>query len=90
VIDQAIATVTDENVDLGVTMRDTLETNMESLMNLSDQLAERKSEIMDVDQAYESMRVAKAQMLQQASLGAMTAQVNSQKRVLELLGGFAA
>ncbi|MHC4885542.1 MAG: flagellin N-terminal helical domain-containing protein [Planctomycetota bacterium] len=90
IIDEALATAIQENVDLGVTMRDTLETSMEGLMNLSTQLSERKAQIMDADQAYESLRVAKGQMLQQATLAAMTTQINSQQMVLELLGGSAA
>jgi len=85
-IDAAINTVNTQRADLGA-ISNRLDSTVANLTNISTNLEAGRSRIQDADFAAESTNLAKAQILQQASM-AMLAQANASKQgVLSLLQG---
>ena len=86
VIDNAIETLNTQRAALGA-VSNRLDSTVSNLTNISTNLESGRSRIMDADFAAESTNLAKAQILQQASM-AMLAQANASKQgVLSLLQG---
>jgi flagellin len=82
--DTAIAAVTSARAGLGAS-QNVLQSAVNKLTNLSTNLSDARSRIMDTDYSAETSALAKAQILGQASI-AMLAQANqSQQNVLSLL-----
>lgn len=82
--DAAIVTVTTERARLGA-FQNRLQSAVNNLTNVSTNLTDARSRIMDTDYSAETTALAKAQILSQASI-AMLAQANqSQQNVLTLL-----
>ena len=85
-IDHAIATVNTQRAGLGA-VSNRLDNTVANLTNISTNLEAGRSRIQDADFAAESTSLARAQILQQASM-AMLAQANASKQgVLQLLQG---
>ena len=85
-IDAAIGTVNTQRANLGA-VSNRLDSTVSNLTNISTNLEAGRSRIQDADFAAESTNLAKAQILQQASM-AMLAQANASKQsVLSLLQG---
>ena len=85
-IDAAITTVNTQRANLGA-ISNRLDSTVANLTNISTNLEAGRSRIQDADFAAESTSLAKAQILQQASM-AMLAQANASKQsVLSLLQG---
>ena len=85
-IDAAISTLNTQRAELGA-VSNRLDSTVSNLTNISTNLESGRSRIMDADFAAESTNLAKAQILQQASM-AMLAQANASKQgVLSLLQG---
>ena len=83
-IDQAIASVTSQRVDLG-SMQDRIEYSVNNLQTTSMNLMAAGSQISDVDMAEEMSEYTRLNILQEANL-AMQAQANKQStQVLNLL-----
>lgn len=86
VLDMAIEKISDARSDLGA-ISNRLDSTISNLTNISTNVSEAKSQIMDADFAQESTALARAQILSQAST-AMLAQANASKQgVLSLLRG---
>ncbi|WP_300983255.1 flagellin [Roseicyclus sp.] len=86
VIDNAIETLNTQRAALGA-VSNRLDSTVSNLTNISTNLEAGRSRIQDADFAAESTQLAKAQILQQASM-AMLAQANASKQgVLSLLQG---
>ena len=86
VIDGAINKINAARGDLGA-ISNRLDNTISNLTNISTNIASSQSRIQDADFAAESTNLAKAQILQQASM-AMLAQANASKQgVLQLLQG---
>ena len=86
IIDLAIEDVNAQRADLGA-VSNRLDSTVSNLTNISTNLEAGRSRIQDADFAAESTSLAKAQILQQASM-AMLAQANASKQgVLQLLQG---
>lgn len=84
-VDDLLGTVASVRGQLGAT-GNRLESAVNTLTNASTNLSEARSRIADADYSEESVKLARAQILAQAS-SAMLAQANqSQKDVLKLLG----
>ena len=84
VVDAALETLAANRAGLGA-VANRLESTISNLMNISENTAESMSRVMDADFAAESTRLARAQILQEASV-AMLAQANSAAQtVLKLL-----
>ncbi len=82
--DLAIGAITSARADLGA-FQNRLESAINNLTNVSTNLTDARSRIMDTDYSAETTQLAKAQILSQAST-AMLAQANqSQQNVLSLL-----
>jgi len=82
--DSAIGSVTTARADLGA-FQNRLQSAVNNLTNVSTNLTDARSRIMDTDYSAETTQLAKAQILGQAST-AMLAQANqSQQNVLSLL-----
>ncbi|MFM7404128.1 MAG: flagellin [Erythrobacter sp.] len=82
--DDAIGAVTTARADLGA-FQNRLQSAVNNLTNVSTNLTDARSRIMDTDYSMETTQLAKAQILGQAST-AMLAQANqSQQNVLSLL-----
>jgi flagellin len=85
-IDAAIAQLNSQRAELGA-VSNRLDSTVSNLTNISTNLEAGRSRIQDADFAAESTNLAKAQILQQASM-AMLAQANASKQgVLSLLQG---
>lgn len=85
-IDAAIEKLNSQRAELGA-VSNRLDSTVSNLTNISTNLESGRSRIMDADFAAESTNLAKAQILQQASM-AMLAQANASKQgVLSLLQG---
>lgn len=86
VLDMAIEKISESRSNLGA-VSNRLDSTISNLTNISTNIAEAKSQIMDADFAQESTALARAQILSQAST-AMLAQANASKQgVLSLLRG---
>ncbi|MDC0882811.1 flagellin [Litorivicinus sp.] len=84
VVDAALETMASERGGLGA-VANRLESTISNLMNISENTSSAMSRVMDADFAAESTRLARAQILQEASV-AMLAQANqSAQSVLKLL-----
>jgi len=84
VVDAALETLASVRGSLGA-VANRLESTISNLMNISENTSASMSRVMDADFAAESTRLARAQVLQQASV-AMLAQANaSAQNVLKLL-----
>lgn len=84
VVDAALETMAGVRGGLGA-VANRLESTISNLMNISENTSASMSRVMDADFAAESTRLARAQVLQQASV-AMLAQANaSAQNVLKLL-----
>ena len=84
VVDAALETLASVRGGLGA-VANRLESTISNLMNISENTAASMSRVMDADFAAESTRLARAQVLQQASV-AMLAQANAAaQNVLKLL-----
>ena len=84
VVDAALETLASIRGGLGA-VANRLESTISNLMNISENTSASMSRVMDADFAAESTRLARAQVLQQASV-AMLAQANaSAQNVLKLL-----
>ena len=84
VVDAALETLAANRAGLGA-VANRLESTISNLMNISENTAESMSRVMDADFAAESTRLARAQILQEASV-AMLAQANAAAQtVLKLL-----
>jgi len=84
VVDAALETLASIRGGLGA-VANRLESTISNLMNISENTSASLSRVMDADFAAESTRLARAQVLQQASV-AMLAQANaSAQNVLQLL-----
>jgi flagellin len=84
VVDAALETLASVRGGLGA-VANRLESTIANLMNISENTAASMSRVMDADFAAESTRLARAQVLQQASV-AMLAQANAAaQNVLKLL-----
>ena len=84
VVDAALETLASVRGGLGA-VANRLESTISNLMNISENTSASMSRVMDADFAAESTRLARAQVLQQASV-AMLAQANaSAQNVLKLL-----
>jgi flagellin len=84
VVDAALETLAGTRAGLGA-VANRLESTISNLMNISENTSESMSRVMDADFAAESTRLARAQILQEASV-AMLAQANSAAQsVLKLL-----
>jgi flagellin-like hook-associated protein FlgL len=85
VVDAALNKVATARADLGA-VANRLESTISNLMNVSENTSRSMSRVMDADYAAESTRLARAQIIQQASV-AMLAQANIKiQEVLKLLG----
>ena len=85
-IDEAMSTINSQRANLGA-VSNRLDSTVSNLTNISTNLEAGRSRIQDADFAAESTNLAKAQILQQASM-AMLAQANASKQgVLSLLQG---
>jgi len=85
VVDAALNTVATARGDLGA-VANRLESTISNLMNVSENTTRSMSRVMDADYAAESTRLARAQIIQQASV-AMLSQANIKiQEVLKLLG----
>jgi flagellin len=85
-IDAAIEKLNSQRAELGA-VSNRLDSTVSNLTNISTNLESSRSRIQDADFAAESTNLAKAQILQQASM-AMLAQANASKQgVLSLLQG---
>ncbi len=69
---------------LGATMGDELQTMSSHLQNMLQELYDRQSELMDTDVAYETARVAKMQLLQEAGVNAIRVDVSTRQTLLKL------
>nr|MCU0816278.1 flagellar filament protein [Cypionkella sp.] len=86
VLDAAIEKISESRANLGA-ISNRLDSTISNLTNISTNVSEAKSQIMDADFAQESTALARAQILSQAST-AMLAQANASKQgVLSLLRG---
>jgi flagellin len=84
VVDAALETINSDRAGLGA-VANRLESTIQNLMTTSENTSASLSRIMDADFAQESTALARAQVLQQASV-AMLAQANaSTQTVLRLL-----
>ena len=84
VVDAALETLAAQRGALGA-VANRLQATISNLMNISENTSESMSRVMDADFAAESTRLARAQILQEASV-AMLAQANqSAQSVLKLL-----
>jgi flagellin len=84
VVDAALETLAANRAGLGA-VANRLESTISNLMHISENTSESMSRVMDADFAAESTRLARAQILQEASV-AMLAQANSAAQsVLKLL-----
>ena len=84
VVDAALETLASVRGGLGA-VANRLESTISNLMNISENTSASMSRVMDADFAQESTRLARAQILQEASV-AMLAQANqSAQSVLKLL-----
>ena len=84
VVDAALETLAANRAGLGA-VANRLESTISNLMNISENTAESMSRVMDADFAAESTRLARAQILQEASVS-MLAQANAAAQtVLKLL-----
>ena len=84
VVDAALETLAAQRGALGA-VANRLQATISNLMNISENTSESMSRVMDADFAAESTRLARAQILQEASV-AMLAQANaSAQNVLKLL-----
>ena len=84
VVDAALETLAGVRGGLGA-VANRLESTISNLMNISENTSASMSRVMDADFAAESTRLARAQVLQQASV-AMLAQANATAQtVLRLL-----
>lgn len=85
-VDEALQTISTQRANLGA-YSNRLDSTVSNLTNISTNLEAGRSRIQDADFAAESTKLAKAQILQQASM-AMLAQANASKQgVLSLLQG---
>jgi len=85
VVDAALNKVATARADLGA-VANRLESTISNLMNVSENTSRSMSRVMDADYAAESTRLARAQIIQQASV-AMLSQANIKiQEVLKLLG----
>jgi len=85
VVDAALNKVATARADLGA-VANRLESTISNLMNVSENTSRSMSRVMDADYAAESTRLARAQIIQQASV-AMLSQANIKiQAVLKLLG----
>ena len=75
VVDAALETLAGVRGGLGA-VANRLESTISNLMNISENTSAAMSRVMDADFAQESTRLARAQILQEASV-AMLAQANS-------------
>lgn len=84
VVDAALETLASQRGGLGA-VANRLESTISNLMNISENTSASMSRVMDADFAAESTRLARAQILQEASV-AMLAQANTASQsVLKLL-----
>ena len=84
VVDAALNKVATARADLGA-VANRLESTISNLMNVSENTSRSMSRVMDADYAAESTRLARAQIIQQASV-AMLSQANIKiQEVLKLL-----
>jgi flagellin len=84
VVDAALETLASVRGGLGA-VANRLESTISNLMNISENTSASMSRVMDADFAQESTRLARAQILQEASV-AMLAQANqASQSVLKLL-----
>jgi flagellin-like hook-associated protein FlgL len=84
VVDAALETIASNRAGLGA-VANRLESTISNLMNISENTSASMSRVMDADFAAESTRLARAQVLQEASI-AMLAQANATAQsVLKLL-----
>ena len=84
VVDAALETIAANRAGLGA-VANRLESTISNLMNISENTSASMSRVMDADFAAESTRLARAQVLQEASI-AMLAQANATAQsVLKLL-----
>ncbi len=84
-LDSVISQVKTEWADLGSFMANNLETQTENLQNQLVSLAEQKSTIADVDEAYATTRITKLQILQEANISALSVGNSAAKAMLALL-----
>jgi len=84
VVDAALQTVAANRGLLGA-VANRLESTIQNLMTTSENTAASLSRIMDTDYAAESTRLAKAQVLQQASISILAQANATTQSVLKLL-----
>lgn len=84
-VDEAISLVRSEWSGLGSFMSDFLSSQETNLRGMIEALNEQKSAIADTDEAYETMRVTKLQVLQQANISALSAEGSYQNALAQLL-----
>ena len=84
-LDSIISLVRSEWTGLGSFMQNNLESQTENLQQQLVSLANQKSTIADVDEAYATTRATKLQILQQANISALTTNASYAKAMTALL-----
>ncbi len=84
-LDSVISMVRSEWTGLGSFMKNNLEGQTSNLQEQLVSLAEQRSTIADVDEAYATTRITKLQLLQQANISAITVAGSSAKAMAALL-----
>lgn len=84
-IDDAISEASAELTHTGTFMKNNLENMTNYLQGMVEDIYEQRSLILDTDQAQEMVRAAKAEMMQQAGLSALSSQMNSHKNLMSVL-----
>lgn len=84
-LDSAISLVRNEWAGLGSFMKNNLQAQTETLQDEIVALAEERSTIADVDEAYATTRITKLQILQQANISALSVASSSAKALTALL-----
>ncbi len=84
-LDSIIAEVRSEWTGLGAFMKNNLEAQTESLQDQLVSLADQRSTIADVDEAYATTKITKLQILEQANISAITIANSSAKALAALL-----
>ncbi len=84
IIMSAYDTVNQSLSELGDAMGYDLQGMSQRLQDMLGNLYDQRSTIMDTDHAYEAARMAKLQMLQQAGLSAMSADISTRQSMMSL------
>lgn len=83
-VDAAFEQVTQGNAELGSVLGYTLESQNTHLKNMLDDLYDQRSMIMDTDEALETARIVKMQLLQQAGISTLSAENTSRQNMMSL------